>query len=327
MKNDSRSPWFIRILSLFFAILLYYNANSFVISNKSVTGTMKELQATAENVPVNVTYNQDKYFISGYQETVSVDLTSNNKILLDKESNAETRGFSVVMDLTKYNVGTHEVPLEVVGLPNSVKGTIKPSKLSVTIENKDSNTFKVEPAIDNKIYQEGYSTNEATIDPMTVKVSGSEASVKEVDRVIAGVSDKTNVTSNFSERVKPYAVNKSGEPLDVKIEPETVSVNVKVTVPSKRVKVTPVQSGTIPKGIKDFTFTIKDDMVDIEGPKEVLDEINGIELKIDTSNIKETVTSSYAVVVPNGVKVIPETVSVTVKPNEVKTSTSDSSSK
>lgn len=323
MKNDSKSPWFIRILSLFFAILLYYNANSFAISNKQVN-TITELEATAENVPVNVTYNQDKYFISGYKESVSVDLTSNNKILLDKESNAETRGFSVVMDLTKYSVGTHEVPLEIVGLPNSVKGSIKPSKLSVVIENKDSNMFKVEPAIDNKIYQEGYSTKEATIDPTMVKVSGAESSIKEIDRVIAGVSERSNVTGNFSEKVQPYAVNKAGEPLNVKIEPETVSVNVKVNVPSKRVKVTPVQSGTIPKGIKDFTFTIKDDMVDIEGPKEVLDEINGIELKIDTTNIRETTTSSYAVVVPNGVKVTPETVSVTVKPNEAKSSSSDS---
>ena len=65
-------------------------------------------------------------------------------------------------------------------------------------------------------------------------------------------------------------------------------------------------------------------MVDIEGPKEVLDEINGIELKIDTTNNRETTTSSYAVVVPNGVKVTPETVSVTVKPNEAKSSSSDS---
>ena len=217
MKNDKRSPWIIRILSLFFAILLYYNANSFAISNKQTT-TVPEHEATAENVPVNVTYNQDKFFISGYQESVSVDLNSNNKILLDKESNAETRSFSVVMDLTKYGVGTHEVPLEIVGLPNSVKGTLKPSKLSVTIENKDSNRFKVEPAIDNKIYQEGYSTKEATVEPSTVKVSGSEDSIKEVDRVIAGISDRSNVTGNFSERVQPYAVNKAGEPLNVKIE-------------------------------------------------------------------------------------------------------------
>lgn len=322
MKNDRKSPWFIRILSLFFAILLYCNANSFVISHKT-NNTVTNLEATAENVPVNVTYNQDKYFISGYKESVSVELTSNNKILLDKESNAETRGFSVVMDLTKYSVGTHEVPLQIVGLPNSVKGTVKPNKLSVTIENKDSNSFKVEPAIDNKIYQDGYSTKEVTIDPMNVKVSGSESSIQEIDRVIAGVSERTNVTGNFSEKVQPYAVNKAGEPLNVRIEPDTVTVNVKVNVPSKRVKITPIQSGTIPKGIKDFTFTLKDDMVDIEGPKEVLDEINGIELKVDTTNIRETTTSSYSVVVPNGVKAIPEMVSITVKPNEAKT-TSDS---
>lgn len=328
MKNkENRSPWLIRILSLFFAILLYYNANSLTLSSNNPNQHFNNLEATAENVPVNVTYNQEKYFISGFEDTVQVDLTSSNKILLDKESNAETRGFSVVMDLTKYGEGHFDVPLEIIGLPKSIQATIEPDILSVVIEKRQTNAFKVEGAVDSKIYADGYETESIVIDPPVVNISGAESSIKEIDRVIAGISDKSNITGNFSEKVKPYAINKDGEPLNVTIDPETVSVQVGVTVPSKRVRVTPIQSGIIPKGIKDYTFSIQNDMVDLEGPKEILDEINGIDLKIDTTNIRETMSSFYVVVVPRGVKANPESVFVTIKPNEVSTDKSSVSKK
>ncbi|MFY8329769.1 YbbR-like domain-containing protein [Vagococcus carniphilus] len=320
MKKDNKGLWLIRLLSFFFAILLFYNANSISLNNDDNGFT--ELSATAERVPVNVTYNQDKYFISGFDQTVNVDLKSSNKILLDKESNSETRSFSVVMDLTKYGEGTHEVPLQLTGLPTAIKGTIKPSKLTVTIEKKKSNKFPVEPAIDNKIFTSGYELEKATVDPASVTISGGEDSIKHVSKVIAGISDKTDVSTDFSQKVKVYAVDEKGEALNVNIEPHTVRVDVNVTAPTKEVKVVPVQSGVIPKGIKDYSFSLEQSKVHITGPKDILDEINSIDLKIDTTNIRETLSSSYVVVVPKEVKVSPETVFVTVTPNK---ETSDSS--
>lgn len=312
MKKDKKGTWIVRILSLFFAVLLFYNANSSRLNEEDTSFT--ELSATAEKVPVNVTYNQDKYFISGYEQTVNVELKSSNKILLDKESNAETRSFSIVMDLTKYTEGTHEVPLQIVGLPNAIKGTIKPNKLAVTIEKKKSNKFPVEAAIDSKIFAKGFEIEKATVEPENVKLSGGEETIKKVSKVIAGISDQTNITSDFSQKVKLYAINDKGEPLNVKIEPDSARVDVNVKAPTKRVKVNPVQSGKMPQGITDYSFSTKDDKVDITGPKEILDEISAIDLKIDTSNIRETTSSSYIVVVPKEIKVEPDTILVTVIP-------------
>lgn len=323
MKSKERLPWLLKILSLFFAILLYFNANTSNQGGEQTIG-LNDLEATAINVPVNVTYNQDKYFISGYKKAVSVKLTSANKILLDKESNSETRTFSVVMDLTNYKEGTYEVPLEVVGKPASVKASVQPAKIHVTIEKRKQNTFQVEPAIDSNIFATGYELEEATTDPPIVELSAGDGTLSQVDRVIAGVGDKENVSSDFSETVKLYAINKKGETLDVQIKPDEVKVNVVVTAPRKKVKVNPVQSGTIPQGIKDYTFSIKDNEVEIEGPKSIIDEISGIDLKIDTSNIRETLSGSYVVVVPKNIKASPETIFVTVTPNK---SDSDKSSK
>lgn len=320
MKKTNKGPWLIRILSLFFAVLLFYNANSLSLTNEETN--FNELTATAEKVPVNVTYNQDKYFISGFEQTVSVDLKSPNKILLDKESNAETRSFSVLMDLTKYKEGTHEVPLQIVGLPASIKGTIKPNKLSVTIEKKKSNKFPVDAAIDNKIFSNGFQVERTDIDPANVTISGGEDSIKHVSKVIAGISDKSDISSDFSQKVKVYAVDSKGDPVNVKIEPESVRVDVSVTAPTKKVKVNPIQSGIIPKGIKDYSFSLEQQNVDITGPKDMIDEINSIDLKIDTSNIRETIGSSYVVVVPKEVKVSPDTAFVTVTPNKDNSSAS-----
>lgn len=314
MSKSGKTPWLIRILSLFFAILFFYNAN-LTKFNKDDT-TFSQLSAVAEKVPVNVTYNQDKYFISGYDQTVNVEMSSANKILLDKESNAETRSFSVVMDLTKYTEGTHEVPLELSGLPNAIKGKIQPSKLTVTIEKKASNKFTVEPAIDPNIFASGFEMDRAEIAPETVTLYGGEETVGKVARVIAGISDKSNVSGDFFEKVKPFAVDADNEPLDVRIEPDSVRVDVYVKLPTKKVKIKPVQSGSIPQDIKSYTFKPKEDEVSITGPKEILDEINVIELKIDTSNIRETVENAYPIVVPKEVSVDPKSIVVSVVPEK-----------
>ncbi|MGX7013638.1 CdaR family protein [Vagococcus silagei] len=314
MEKQERVPWLLKILSLFFALLLFFNANT-PYKGSDGGSKLNELEATAENVPVNVTYNQDKYFISGYQQTVDVELKSVNKILLDKESNAETRSFSVVMDLTKYKEGTYEVPLEIVGKTGAIQAEVTPKKAHVTIEKKKKNNFKVEAAVDNKIFAPGYEMSEAIVEPATVELAAGNDTLNQVDRVIAGVSDKSGVSSDFTSRVKLYAINDKGETLEVQIKPESVRVDVKVDVPSKKVKVNPVQSGIIPKGIKNFTFSVKDDEVSIKGPKKSLDEINSLDLKIDTSNIRETTSSSYLVVVPNNIKVEPDKVFITVIPH------------
>lgn len=314
MNHSGKTPWLIRILSLFFAILFFYNAN-LTKFNKDDT-SFAQLSAVAEKVPVNVTYNQDKYFISGYDQTVDVELTSANKILLDKESNAETRSFSVVMDLTKYKEGTHEIPLELSGLPNAIRGKIQPSKLTVTIEKKASNKFKVEPKIDPNIFASGFEMDRAEVDPESVTLLGGEETISKVAHVFAGISDKSNVSGDFFEKVKPYAVDENNEPLDVRIEPDSVRVDVYVKLPSKKVKIKAIQSGSIPQDIKEYDFKLKEDEVSITGPKEIIDEINNIELKIDTSNIREPVENAYPVVVPKEVSVEPKSILVSVIPKK-----------
>ncbi|MGY3751018.1 CdaR family protein [Vagococcus acidifermentans] len=326
MKKNNRHPWFIRILSLFFAILLYLNANTTPRSSR-VTTQSRVFESVAANVPLVVTYDEDKYYVSGHPETVDVKLKSDNKILLDKESNSETRGFSVRADLSGMSEGTHDVQLETINLPNNMEATITPSRIQVTIEKKENNSFVVEPAIDKSIFATGYSLKSATVTPTTVKIEAGNDTLSRVARVIASVTDKQNVTEDFSQNVTLYAVDNEDQIMDVRINPTTARVDVSVQAPTKRVRINPVQSGTIPSGIREFQFELRDDIVEISGPQDVIDGIEAIELKIDTSNIRKTVSSSYPVPVPRSVTAKPETVLVTVTPVMDDTQTTSTSKK
>ena len=56
------------------------------------------------------------------------------------ESNADTRNFQVVADLTKLPLGTSEVPLT-VGLSSAVTAEIEPKTVTVTIEKSNKNSM------------------------------------------------------------------------------------------------------------------------------------------------------------------------------------------
>lgn len=75
MKNYKRI-WYI-LSSIFFALILFvyatstnYQNNSNVRQNRSETYTN-----TITNVPIDVKYDSDEYFISGFSSEVSVSLT------------------------------------------------------------------------------------------------------------------------------------------------------------------------------------------------------------------------------------------------------------
>ncbi|GMA43311.1 hypothetical protein GCM10025853_07680 [Tetragenococcus halophilus subsp. halophilus DSM 20339] len=70
-------------------------------------------------------------------------LSGANRVQLNAEANEETRNFEVVADLTDLEEGTHDVPLEIDNLSNSVDASAEPDTLTVTIEKKRRKIFKL----------------------------------------------------------------------------------------------------------------------------------------------------------------------------------------
>ena len=164
MRKASQKSWFNGLLSLLFALLLFFNANA-TGNNPSNSGSSQTYSETLNNIPVQVQYDKDKYYVSGFEESVNVHLRSENRIQLNMESNADTRNFQVVADLTKLPLGTSEVPLTVRGLSSAVTAEIEPKTVTVTIEKRVTKKFDVEAQLSDNIEKEGYKVKNISVDP------------------------------------------------------------------------------------------------------------------------------------------------------------------
>lgn len=313
MRNLSQKKWFSGILALLFALLLFFNANAqgTIPSN---LGNNQIYDEMIYNVPVQLEYDKDKYFVSGYEETVNVQLSSANRIQLNKEVNEDTRSFQVVADLTNVPVGTSEIQLKVKGLSSAVNATIEPQTITATIEKKVSKTFKVEAQLPNSVEAEGYKVNKITVDPKEVKITTGEETLKAIDRIVAPLSNVKQSVDTINQTVNVQAVDKNGQMLTIENPAPQVSVTVDLTVPSKEVSLRAVSSGDIPSGINSFSFALSESKVEIRGPNSVLSSIEALDVHVDVTDVRTTTKQTVKIPTSEEYVVTPSDVEVTITP-------------
>ena len=140
-----RKKFFYIISSFFFALVLFvYATSSSYQNNTGVRQVTSETYTnTVSNVPIDIKYDSENYFISGFTSEVSVALTGSNRVNLASEMQESTRKFRVVADLSKATEGTVEIPLKVENLPSGLTATVTPQKISVKIGKKASKKVEV----------------------------------------------------------------------------------------------------------------------------------------------------------------------------------------
>ena len=171
-----------------------------------MSGATETYTHTLTNVPIDIKYDSDKYFISGYSYETEVYLTSINRVKLDSEINSDTRSFKVVANLTKYGEGTQTVPLKVTNLPTGVTATASPSHISVTIGKKKTKTFAVKGEVDSNQIASGYELKKVSTDLSEVEVTSDESIINQIDHVVAKLPESEVLDSDYSGRVALQAV-------------------------------------------------------------------------------------------------------------------------
>ncbi|WP_269450146.1 CdaR family protein, partial [Streptococcus sp. DD04] len=133
------------ISSLFFAIVLFVYATSSSFQNSiSIRQITSETYSnTISNVPIDIKYDSERYFISGFTSEATVVLTGANRVSLSSEMQESTRKFRVVADLSNATEGTVEAQLKVENLPSGLSATVNPQKISVKIGQKASKKVAV----------------------------------------------------------------------------------------------------------------------------------------------------------------------------------------
>ncbi|MFR3684843.1 MAG: YbbR-like domain-containing protein [Enterococcus sp.] len=312
------------LISLLFSLILFFNVNSSNFSRLISSETSYE--ESIQNVPINVVYDSDEYFVHGFSSNVSVKLSGANRIQLNKEIDPDTRDFSVVADLSKLGSGTHEVRLKTKNLSSSLFATIEPEKISVTIEKKVKKQFDVSPILSSTTSNNGLKVGELSTQPEKVEITTGENTMKEIDRVVASVDSSKLTSDQESIQAPVQALNASGEVLPIQSDPQNVTVNFEIQTPSKEVSLYPIQEGDLPSSVESVKIDLNRTKATITGVQSVIDQIDSIGIPVDVSQIQGTVKKFIDVPISGDYQVIPKTVSAQVTPVFKKSQDSETSS-
>ena len=219
-------------LSIFLALLLFFYATTtnYKNSESSASNTKSETYVhTLSGVPIDIEYDTNKYFISGFSSTVAVELRGSNRVLLQRESDESTRTFQVIADLRELTDGTQTVTLQLANLPPGVSATLAPDAITVKIGKKVSQSLAVEGVIYSNQLASGYSVSKVTVDVSSVKVTTDEETMAKIDHVEAVAVDISNLDSNYSGTAKLQAVDSDGNALPVVLSETEANIQVVVT--------------------------------------------------------------------------------------------------
>ena len=212
------------ISSFFFACILFIYATltNYQNSNSARQVRTETYTNTVLNVPIDIQYDSDQYFISGFTSEVTVFLTGSNRVAL-----ASTRKFKVTADLSDASVGTIEVPLTIENLPSGLTAVATPQKITVKVGKKAKrDNVIVVPEIDPSQIDSRVKIDTVTVSDEKVTVISDEETLSKVDRVIAILPTSERITRNYSSSVPLQAVDKNGNVLPSVIMPFDTTMKI-----------------------------------------------------------------------------------------------------
>ncbi len=323
MNEWLNKTWVIRVISLLLAIITFIvitidnqdTRTADIGSFDSIFSSSQEVQ-TLDDMPVSIQIDDEKYVVSGVPQTVKVTLQGTVSVV---QSTVTQRNFDVFVDLKGLEPGTHTVPIEYEGVSNRLSVEINPSEVQVLIEERAMDEYKVGVDFTNQdSLQPGFELLEAIVTPDIVKITSSQNIVERIAIVTAYV-DLEGLGEDMTFVDVPVRVyDHEGNQLNARIEPEVVSVEVKLTSPNKTVPVVVDTSNEIGDNYRITSVDVDIEEVKVFAAEDDLVNINMIQtVPIDLSNITKTTTIEVDLAMPGNIRLISdEAVTVTIEVEE-----------
>ena len=239
---------------------------------------------------VTAVYNEELYVVEGLPETVDITLVGQRRhIFLAKQS--PSKGVSV--DLTGLKPGNHKVTLKYTQRLKSLDYKLDPENVTVTIYEKVSDTRTLtydilhKDNLDKKLY-----ISNIELDRTDVIIKGADYKLKQVASVKALVDVNEIPNPKAGEiglkDVPLVAYDTDGKILDgVEIVPKTVTAKLTITSPSKEVPVKVVPKGDLAFGKSIKSMVLSTTLVTVYGEQAAVDEIEELEVEIDTKGLSK----------------------------------------
>lgn len=281
------STWFVRGASLVIAVLLFTSVNFELKSDKKALefSTSPEINTiTINNVPVEVYYDTENLVVTGIPDSVDVTLKGAKSLLTAAKNK---RDFTVYVDLSDPNItlGKRTVTFKIANLNEKLIATVNPEYVDVKIQEKVTKEFPVDAEYNHSVLEDGYFAEEPVVKPQTVKITGAKESIDQISYVKAIIDLDEGVNETVSRQATVQALDRNLNKLDVTIEPASVGVTLKVSIPDKKVKINPVQKGKPKDGLKIKSITVDPKEVTLYGKQKDLDKIDKVNLDVDVTNV------------------------------------------
>lgn len=320
MDNWFKSKWFVRVVSLIFAVSLYVFVSIEVDSSNDdsriLPGTSSETQIL-EDVPLEIRIDSEKYVVSGVPEYVTVTLEGPTHVLTPI---ARQQSFSVFIDLEELDEGEHTVEVEYTNVPDDLSVYIEPKTVDITIEERASEEFPINIDIINEDkLPVGYELGEPQLNPETVTITSSRQIIDQIAMVKVFV-DVSGLTESINNRELPINIYDSqGNELNVRIEPENTVLSMEVNNPSKVVPLNVPTRNELPEGYELVSLEPTIDEVQVFATTEVLAELETVSTEpVDLSEITETGTIQVPLDLPGNVASNTEEIEISVELEQTK---------
>ncbi|WP_408008974.1 YbbR-like domain-containing protein [Pseudalkalibacillus sp. A8] len=298
MDRLLKSPWFVKVTAFLIALMMYTTVHiNDQQANEEDQGLPTNGEEAFKTVNLDAEYDEDKYVLLGMPETVGVRFQGTKSDIMRFNLQRAPKAY---IDLRDKGPGQYEAEVKFENLPSGIEAFPRESTIDVTLHEKKTETFPVTVQLlgENEL-QKGYIAGTPQLQTEEIEITGAKDMIDEIAyvRVFVNVAD---AKETFTREVKVQALNRSFDPIDINIEPETMNVTVPIENPSKEVPVSIDEKGSLPDGHELKSITPVQEKVAIHAPQNVLDELDSIALPVDLSNITEDETIEVDVPLPDG---------------------------
>lgn len=318
-------PTALKIISVVLALLLWGVVHIDTESSPQTITSSIDTKTIEAAVIKTEGLDTDKYILTAMEPTVvRLDVQGRLSDLM-KASSADD--YVVKVNLKGAKAGIQELPLT-YDLPKGIQLVqMSPRTVKVQLEEIVTKSFELQVVAEGKP-AEGFIAGTPTLIAPTneIKVTLPKDDMDRVGLVSAEVNIEGVDKSVVNKKTKVIVYDTEGlEMTNAVVSPETVHVEVKVTLPFKTLPLQVSYSGSLPDGLSLVSAKPAIDQVTVYGDQKTLDGLKVYDgIVLDLSKVKQTGTLSVKTQLIDGIKSIdPAEVSidVVVAPNITRTFT------
>ena len=330
MKKIINSNYFYAFIALCCALWLFFYVSSPGVgstrdSNQSNTSTVTK--KTTISVPLQLQADVDKYYITGYPETVKITIEGPSALVTATKN---TQNFNLYLNLKDLSVGQHRVQIKESGLNSEMTYSIKPKYVTVNIQHRETKKFDVDVDYNQDSLATGYETGKVEVSPETVTVTGAATEIEKIAKVIVKPILPKGIKSTFDQEVLVQALDKNGKTVNVTLDPQTVHVKIPISIQSKQVSINLKQKGTSSSTTSNLSVTSDVKTIRVYGTQDQIDAIDSsVDVPVDVSDVNGNTKKSINLSDALGNKVAftdPDTIDVSISTGSSSSSSSNNSS-